>query len=56
MHTYAKLTDGRKMIVVGENSKEEYMNLRPIDSDIDSDSEEVPYGYILNIDTNLAIL
>jgi hypothetical protein len=57
MHTYAKLQDGRKMIIYIENSKEETMGLYPIDGDPKVDGvETVPYDQIVNIDTNLAIL
>jgi hypothetical protein len=58
MHTYAKIKDGRVMIVVGEGRGNgiEYMLLRPIGSKIGEDLEEVPHDQILKIDTNLAIL
>jgi hypothetical protein len=55
MNTYAKLQDGRIMIIVGENSKEETYDLRDIDI-ATLHHETVPYDYIVNIDTNLAIL
>ena len=57
MHTYAKLQDGRKMIIYIENSREETMGLNPIGGNPDIDGvETVPYDQIVNIETNLAIL
>jgi len=57
MHTYAKLQDGRIMIVYSDNTQEETMDLMPIgyDSTVDV-AETVPYSYVVNIDSNRSIL
>jgi len=57
MHTYVRLKDGRIMKIWSDNTREETMNLLPIDGDAEFDvTETVNYQDIANIDTNLAII
>ena len=57
MNTYAKLKDGRVMIIVGEDHSKKFYYVMPKCYNVNVDiAEEIPYSEIVNIDTNLSIL